>query len=87
FENHFDAAAVDLTIQAECKKLRAVVLKIATDTGIKEPSDFVKFNRFMRDYSILKKELHKYTIEELHKLITQFRGIETNYRNSAHQAG
>lgn len=87
FENHFDAPAVDLYLQAECKRLRAIVLKIATDCGIKEITDFAKFNKFMLEYSILKKELHRYTLNELHQLVVQFRGIETHYRNSAHTPG
>jgi hypothetical protein len=87
FENHFDAPAVDLYLEAERKRLRSIVLKIATETGIKEPNDFIKFNRFMMEYSILKKELHKYTLEELHPLVRQFRGIETNFKNSASHPG
>lgn len=86
-ENNFDAPATVMYLEAERKKLRAIVLKIATDTGIKEPSDFVKFNRFMKEYSILKKDLHKYTLEELHDLVKQFRGLERNYERSSQQPG
>lgn len=87
FENQFDAPATVLYIEAEKKKQRAIVLKIATETGIKEPDNFTKFNRFMMEYSIMKKELHRYTLEELYELVKQFRGIESNYQRSAKQPG
>lgn len=87
FENQFDAPATVLYIEAEKKKQRAIVLKIATDTGIKEPENFEKFNRFMLNYSILKKELHRYNLEELYELVKQFRGLERNYQRSAQQPG
>lgn len=87
FEHQFDAPATVMYIEAEKKKLRAIVLKIATDTGIKEPENFEKFNRFMLNHSILKKELHRYTLEELFELVKQFRGLESHYRRSATTAG
>ena len=87
FENQFDAPATVLYIEAEKKKLRAIVLKIATETGIKEPDNFVKFNRFMLEYSVLKKELPKYTLQELFALVKQFRGLEANFKRSAANPG
>jgi hypothetical protein len=86
-ETNFDSQTALLYLEAERKKLRAIVLKIATDTGIKEPTDFVKFNRFMKEYSILKKDLHRYTLDELHDLVKQFRAIERNYKKSASHPG
>lgn len=87
FENQFDAPATVLYLEAEKKKLRAIVLKIATETGIKEPDNFIRFNRFMIDYSILKKEMHKYTLEELFDLVKQFRGLQRNFERSAASPG
>lgn len=86
-QNNFDAPATALYVELECKKLRSIVLKLATDVGIKEPADFAKFNRFMKDHSILKKELHKYKINELHDLVGQFRAIERNQNRSAQNPG
>jgi hypothetical protein len=86
-ETNFDAPSAALYLESERKKLRAVVLKIATDTGIKEPTDFVRFNSFMKNYSILKKEMHKYTLDELQDLVKQFRGLERHYRASSQQPG
>lgn len=86
-ENQFNRNTVELYLEAERKKLRAQVLKIATETGLKEPDGFDRFNRFMLSHSILKKELHKYTLEELQKLVKQFRGIEHNFKASAEKPG
>lgn len=86
-ENNFDAPATILYLEAERKKLRSIVLRIATDTGIKDPHDFVRFNRFMKEYSVLKKDLHKYTLEELQQLVRQFRALESNYKQSATHPG
>ena len=87
FENHFDAPAVDMYIELECKKLRSIVLKIASEVGIKEPNDFKVFNDFMKSRSILKKELHRYKLEELHELVKQFRGLQRNFARSAERPG
>lgn len=96
FENQFTIArheadgtrrGVDLVVDAELKRLRSVILKIATYVGIKERDGFESFNRFMVSRSILKKELHKYTLEELHLLRAQFHQLEKNYERSAQNAG
>lgn len=78
---------VDLYLEMQRKKLRSQVLKIATDCGIKDPAGFDSFNRFMLTHSILKKELHKYNLEELHSLVKQFRGLSRNYEASANKPG
>ena len=82
-EHQFDAPTVDMYLQLECKKLRSQVLKIATEVGIKDPDDFIRFNRFMKEHSILHKELKNYTLTELHELVKQFRSIERNYQHAA----
>lgn len=87
FENHFDAPAVTLYVESEMKRRRSIVLNMATETGIKEPTDFESFNRFMATRSIYKKELHKYTLTELDELIKQFRGLERNFNDSATHPG
>lgn len=69
------------------KQKRSVVLTIATKTGIKELNSWTKFNAWMKKSSVLKKELHAYNYDELDQLIRQFRGIETNYDESAKKVG
>ncbi len=79
------AAATGLDI--EMRKKRSIVLTIATRTGIKEPDSWSKFNLWMKNKSIFKKELHAYDYEELDQLIRQFRGIEANFDRSAKKVG
>jgi len=77
----------DAYVEAECKRKRSVVLSIATRTGIHTPEDWVNFNRFMKNSSVLKKSLNKYNINELDRLVKQFRGLEANYNKSARKFG
>ncbi|WP_136464923.1 hypothetical protein [Flagellimonas onchidii] len=77
----------DAHIEILCKKKRSIVLSIATRTGIHDPNDWNRFNRFMKNSSILKKQLNQYEIDELDKLIKQFRALEDNYGRSAKKAG
>lgn len=65
------------------RKKRAVVLAIATRTGIHDTNDWSKFNRFMLNSSILHKPLKDYNLTELNRLIQQFRKLEENYNRSA----
>lgn len=74
-------------IEIEKKKRRSIVLAIATRVGLHDPTDWAKFNGFMKERSILKKQLNQYSIEELDKLIIQFRGIERNFNNSSKKVG
>jgi hypothetical protein len=69
------------------KRKRSVILTIATDTGIKEPNSWTKFNNWMKASSIHKKELHAYNYDELDELTKQFRGLKANYENSAEKMG
>lgn len=87
FENHFDAPATLMYIETEKKKLRSIVLTIACEVGIKEPNDFKSFNSFMMNHSVCKKEMHKYSIEELQSLVKQFRQIKRNQDKSAGTPG
>ena len=73
--------------QMTLRDKRSIVLTIATRTGIKDADSWEKFNRWMLNNSVLKKELHKYKLDELDKLIKQFRGLEANYRKSAEKTG
>lgn len=66
---------------------RSIVLAIATRTGIKDPESWDRFNQWMLKSSVLKKELYKYSEDELHLLIKQFRGLEQNFTKSAHKVG
>ncbi|PTN08060.1 hypothetical protein C8N47_111100 [Mangrovibacterium marinum] len=74
-------------MEVERRNKRSQVLAIAQRCGIHEGTSFEKFNSFMLNRSILKKELHKYSLLELDDLIKQFRGLEQNYRSSASHAG
>lgn len=96
FDNQFNSsgnepqstrAGINLVVDAEMKRLRSIILKIATYVGIKERDGFDSFNSFMKHRSVCKKELHKYTLEELHKLRAQFHQLEKNYERSAQQQG
>jgi ribosomal protein S13 len=79
------AAAADLEL--EMRKRRSVILAIATRTGIKKESNWDKFNNWMLNSSIFKKELHKYDNDELRQLERQMRALEANYNISAEKAG
>lgn len=81
------ASNVNANNQLASKKKRSIVLAIATKVGIHDTSNWSKFNSFMKDRSILKKQLNHYTLSELDKLIKQFRGIESNFEKSAKKAG
>lgn len=69
------------------KRKRSIILTIATKTGIKEPDSWTKFNNWMKNSSILKKELHAYNYTELDELTKQFRALEANYNQSAKKVG
>lgn len=77
----------DLQKELALKKQRSIVLNIATQTGIHNPSDWSVFNSFMLNRSVLKKPLRKYDLEELDQLIKQFRALEENYNSSAKKVG
>ncbi|MFY8187524.1 MAG: hypothetical protein ACOVLC_06135 [Flavobacterium sp.] len=85
----FQKSAQSISAEQELvmKRKRSIVLTIATKTGIKEVNDFKKFNAWMKKSSILKKDLHAYSYEELDDLIKQLRALESNYENSASKTG
>ena len=87
FQNDFQARNSSAIIEGEKRKKRSTVLAIAQRCGIHTGTDFVKFNQFMLNKSVHKKELHKYNLEELDELIKQFRGLERNYSRSASTPG
>lgn len=74
-------------VELQLKKKRSTVLAIAQRCGIHTGTDFTAFNSFMKNRSIHKKELHKYTLDELTDLVKQFRGLERNYKASAQNPG
>lgn len=81
------AGSVSADMELIMKRKRSVILTIATNTGIKEPNSWSKFNLWMKNNSIFKKELHAYDFDELDQLTRQFRGIEKNYNESAKKVG
>lgn len=69
------------------KRKRSIILTIATHTGIKEADSWTKFNNWMKNSSIYKKELNAYDYTELDELTKQFRALEANYNESAKKIG
>lgn len=69
------------------KRKRSNILTIATKTGIKEVNSWTKFNSWMKNSSIYKKELHAYNYDELDELSKQFRALEVNYDASSKKVG
>ena len=78
---------IDAYTEIERRKKRSIVLKIATDVGIHDTSDWSSFNNFMKNSSCLKKQLNHYEIDELDQLIRQFRAIKANFNRSAKKVG
>lgn len=68
---------------------RAAILAIASRVGFfpETTSNFDYFNAWMLKNSVLKKELWKYTTDELDQLSRQFRGIEKHFNDSAEVPG
>jgi hypothetical protein len=69
------------------RQRRSSILTIATRTGIKQPNDWDTFNHFMLHSSVVKKSLRLCSLEELEKVILQFRALEQNNARSAQKAG
>ncbi len=69
------------------RRKRSIILRIAQKVGIHNPQDWQRFNHFMNTKSIYMKPLCEYNLEELDRLIRQFRGIEHNYLKSARKTG
>jgi len=79
FENQFNAhVALQANVDDEIRKKRSIVLKLASEQGIKEVDGWDKFNAFMASRSVYKKSLNEYTVMELDELIKQFRGISAH---------
>jgi len=86
-QEDFKFSRTDAQIENLKRQKRSTVLAIATRTGIKKPERWAEFNSFMLASSILKKPLNKYKLDELDKLIKQFKSLELNYECSAAKAG
>ena len=72
----------------DAKRLRrSNILTIATRTGIKQPNDWDTFNHFMLHSSVVKKSLRLCSLDELDKVILQFRALEQSNAVSAQKAG
>jgi len=78
---------VNEEMETVMRRKRSAVLAIASRTGIFPNGNWDLFNRFMLKSSVLHKPLHQYSIEELDKLLKQFRAIETNFNKSAKKPG
>jgi hypothetical protein len=87
FYNQLNTKTQPAVLELELRKKRSIVLKLATDTGIKTPENWTKFNQWMLKCSVLKKELHAYDYVELDQLIRQFRALKANYSRSAIKVG
>jgi len=91
-ENDFSFTAnvrhtADAIKELAMKQRRSTVLAIAQRVGIHEGTDFKKFNAWMRERSVHKKQLTKYDYEELADLVKQMHALEANYKASAENAG
>lgn len=82
-----DVNSAKLELENALRKKRSIILKLATEQGIKSPNDFDSFNYFMLHYSVVKKSLNLCDLLELDALIIQFRGIESNNKKSAKNPG
>lgn len=72
----------------EAKRLiRSNILTIATRTGVKQPNDWDSFNYFMLHTSCVKKSLRLCNLDELDKVLLQFRALERNNAKSAQTPG
>ena len=82
-------AFADALLKEAVRQKRATVLAIAGRVGFfpENSSNFDYFNGWMLKNSILKKELWKYSLDELPALLRQFRGIEANFERSAKEPG
>ena len=58
------------------KQKRSHILKVATEVGIKDPNDWLSFNRWMLNYSVYRKELHRHSYSELEKVLKQLLSIQ-----------
>lgn len=77
----------DRDLDLAIRRKRSLVLKLATETGIKASDSWHRFNAWMLKYSVEKKPLNRYNYEELDGLIRQFRGLKANYERSAKRPG
>lgn len=72
----------------DAKRLRrSTILTIATRTGVKQPNDWDSFNNFMLHKSCARKSLRLCDLDELEKVILQFRALEQSNAISAQKAG
>ena len=74
-------------VENAMRQKRSTVLAIAQRCDIHTGKDFARFNGWMRERSIHKKSLAKYTFDELDELIKQLHAVETNLKRSAEKAG
>lgn len=65
------------------KGWKGKILKLAEQTGIKEPKDFQKFNNWMLSSSKYKKHLNALSIDELKEVFKQLQGVKQNNAKSA----
>ncbi len=85
--NQINTKTQSADMELALRRKRSVVLTLATETGIKAPDNWTRFNGWMHKSSVLKKELHAYDYDELDVLIRQFRGLKANYDHSAAKTG
>lgn len=65
--------------ELELKKLRSIILADAQYMGLYSPNNWLVFNGFMKNRSVLKKPLNEYSIQEMPLLIKQFKSMKTKY--------
>jgi hypothetical protein len=74
------------SIIAMAREMGTVRRKKVVDAAgkIQEKSDYSDFNKWMVEHSYMKKDLNKYTYEELPKLVSQFKQVYRSWLNRFH---
>ena len=70
-----EVVASRLIDEMELKRLRSIILADAQFVGLYTPSDWTRFNNFMKYKSVFKQPLNAYTLEQFPLLIKQFKSI------------
>lgn len=77
----------ELRHELAIKEVRSEILTLASYTGIKKPNSWTAFNRWMQTKSVLKKDLNRYSLQELELLRRQFYALKRNFERSATKIG
>lgn len=82
-----EVVASRLIDEMELKRLRSIILADAQFVGLYTPSDWTRFNNFMKYKSVFKQPLNAYTLEQFPVLIKQFKSIRSKFVSSKMRVG